>query len=252
MKTVKILMLLAVLTMVWGCTKEDDTIDRIMTFEKAVKPTWKVDLTSNDTAPIWTAPDPTLFESSMFIMVRLQDELKPFSTDDDLMSVFIGDECRTVPAVRNVDDKGDIFFMLKIRGNSTDRDVTLSLCYYCAGLHQLFTLRGQERFATERTYGVNEDFTPPLLKGSYKYPVQTTLTVNITENEYIKADEGDIVAAFVGNECRGVGKLGEPFTVFRTNESEIIQLRYYSTEKGGVYTTRDIFYPKGNDIYTLI
>ena len=181
----------------------------------------------------------------------LQDELKEFSTDDDLMAVFIDDECRTVPTVRNVDEKGNIYFMLKIRGNNTDRDVILSLHYYCASLHQLFTLQGEERFATEHTYGVNQDFTPPLLMGSTKYPVQTMLTVNMPENPYITASEGDFVAAFVGNECRGVGTLGKPFTLFRTSTNESVLLRYYSTENDAVYSMKQLILPKENEVYTI-
>ena len=50
------------------------------------------------------------------------------------------------------------------------------------------------------------------------------------------AADGDCVAVFVGNECRGVGTVEKPFTVFRTDENETLQLRYYSAQKGGVYT----------------
>ena len=158
MKEIKIIMLTAVLTMAWACSSDSDDTPANYTFEQAAMPAWSVDLTGNDDAPAWTAPDPSLFESSMFIMVKLQDELAAYSTDGDLMAVFIGDECRTVPAIRNVDKNGGIYFVLKIRGNSTDRDVTFSLKYYSVQLHRMFTLEGTEKFAAERTYGFDEDF----------------------------------------------------------------------------------------------
>ena len=204
MKIAKIIMLMAALALV-GCSSDDDDSSTTYTFIEVARPEWSVDLVGNDVAPSWLAPDPTLFESSMFIMVKLQDELVPYSTDE-------------------------------IRGNGNDRDVLFALSYYSAGLHRIFTLEGQQTFATEVTYGYAEDFVPPLLSGCTKYPVQNTLIVNLPAKAPFTAADGDCVAVFVGNECRGVGTVGKPFTVFRTAENETLQLRYYSTQKSGVYT----------------
>ena len=238
MKEIKIIMLTAVLTMAWACSSDSDDTPANYTFEQAAMPAWSVDLTGNDDAPAWTAPDPSLFESSMFIMVKLQDELAAYSTDGDLMAVFIGDECRTVPAIRNVDKAGGVYFVLKIRGNSTERDVNFALRYYCAQLRRVFTLQGTEKFATERTYGFDEDFVPPLLLGCTKYPVQQTLTAELPSTTPFTPDESDIVAVFAGSECRGVGVAGQPFTVFRTTDGETLDVRYYSAKQAGVYTLK--------------
>ena len=213
--------LAAVLTFVWGCSSDDESTSANYTFVTAEKPAWSVDLMGNDDAPAWTAPDPSLFESSMFIMVKLQDELAAYSTDGDLMAVFIGDECRTVPAIRNVDKAGGVYFVLKIRGN-----------------RRVFTLQGTEKFATERTYGFDEDFVPPLLQGCTKYPVQQTLTVQLPSTTPFTPGESDIVAVFAGSECRGVGVAGQPFTVFRTTDGETLDMRYYSAKQAGVYTLK--------------
>ncbi len=238
MKEIKIIMLTAVLTMAWACSSDSDDTPAKYTFEQAAMPMWSVDLTGSDNAPAWTAPDPSLFESSMFIMVKLQDELAAYSTDGDLMAVFIGDECRTVPAIRNVDKAGGVYFVLKIRGNSTERDVNFALRYYCAQLRRVFTLQGTEKFATERTYGFDEDFVPPLLLGCKKYPVQQTLTVQLPSTTPFIPGESDIVAVFAGSECRGVGVAGQPFTVFRTTDGETLDVRYYSAKQAGVYTLK--------------
>ena len=226
--------LLASLTL-GACSSDDDTPETY-TFATAAAPTWRVDLTGNDAAPQWTAPDPSHFESSMFAMVTLQDELKAYSTDDDLMTVFIGDECRAIPSVRTVDKTGDVRFVLKIRGNSSDRDVTFRLSYYCAKLHQVFNLQGKETFAAELTYGFDEEFVPPLLQGCKKYPVQNQLTVSLPAELPFTPHEGDLVAVFAGSECRGVGTVEKPFTVFRTSADEVLQICYYSVEKGGIYS----------------
>ena len=238
MKEIKIIMLTAVLTMAWACSSDSDDTPTNYTFEQAAMPMWSVDLTGSDNAPAWTAPDPSFFESSMFIMVKLQDELAAYSTDGDLMAVFIGDECRTVPAIRNVDKAGGVYFVLKIRGNSTERDVNFALRYYCAQLRRVFTLQGTEKFATERTYGFDEDFVPPLLLGCTKYPVQQTLTAELPSTTPFIPGESDIVAVFAGSECRGVGVAGQPFTVFRTTDGETLDVRYYSAKQAGVYTLK--------------
>lgn len=235
MKIDKIIVLIAALTFM-GCSSDDDEQSRAYTFVNVAPPKWSVDFKGNNSSPSWLAPDPTKYESSMFIMVQLEDALVPYSTDADLMTVLINGECRAVPAVRNVDENNNISFVLKIRGNSNDRNVLFSLCYYCAALNQIFSLEGYQSFATEITYGFDEDFVPSLLKGCPKYPVQNTLTVNLPAKAPFTAADGDCVAVFVGNECRGVGTVEKPFTVFRTAENETLQLRYYSAQKGGVFT----------------
>ena len=242
MKTIKFILLTAVLTMLWGCSSDDDgPSSNVSTFAESGKPAWSVDLTGNEEAPSWMAPDPTKFESSMFIMVKLQEELIPYSTDEDRLTVFIGDECHAVPAEPNKDQEGNVFFVLKIRGNSTDRSVNLTLCYYCAQLHQIFVLEGQESFVSELTYGVDEDFVPPLLDGCKRYPSQQLLKVSLPANVPFAPADGDMIGAFVGDECRGVGRAGLPFTVFCTSPEESFQLRYYSETRAGVYSFHQTF-----------
>ena len=242
MKTIKILLLTTALTLLWGCSSGDDeTSSNGSTFVGSGKPAWSVDLTGNEEAPSWLAPDPTKFESSMFIMVKLQEELVPYSTNEDRLTVFIGDECRAVPAEPNKDDEGNVFFVLKIRGNSTDRAVSFTLCYYCALLHQIFDLEGQETFVSELTYGVDEDFVPPLLEGCKKYPAHQLVKVNLPANLPFAQADGDMIGAFVGNECRGVGYADQPFTVFCTSHEESFQLRYYSETRAGVYSFHQNF-----------
>ncbi|MBR1548444.1 MAG: hypothetical protein IJ637_06940 [Prevotella sp.] len=243
------LSLIALLT--WGCSSSDDDAPAAYTFATAEAPAWSVDLTGSDAAPQWTAPDPSRFESSMFAMVTLQDELRAYSSDDDLMTVFIGDECRAIPSVRTVDKTGDVRFVLKIRGNSTDRDVTFRLSYYCAMLRQVFTLQGTETFATELTYGFDEEFVPPLLRGCKKYPVQNQLTVSLPARLPFTPHDGDLVAVFAGSECRGVGAAGKPFTVFRTTADEVLQVRYYSVATGGVYSLMQAVALNADEAQTL-
>jgi hypothetical protein len=241
MKTVKILMTVAALATVWGCsTANDNEIETVKptgcTFEHADRPAWSVDLTGNDAAPDWGNFNLSLYENSMYVLVTLQDELAAHSTEADRMAVFIGGERRTQLAVPNFYDDGAVRYVLRIYGNSTDRNVRFTLQYYSVALKQLFSIGTEEKFVPEFTYGNIKDFVPPLLKGCKKFPVQNQLTVSLPDQPPFTPDNNDLVAVFVGSECRGVGVAGKPFNVFRTSETEKLTLRYYSVQQAGIYT----------------
>ena len=110
---------------------------------------------------------------------------------------------------------------------------------------------GKESFATERTYGVDNDFEPRLLRGCKKYPVQNSLTVSLPANPPFSTSANDLVAVFVGDECRGVGPVDKAFTSFRTNEGEVLQLRYYSAEQNVIYTMKQVVNPNEMESVTL-
>ena len=249
MKTVKILMTVAALATVWGCSTATDeqtgTENGLATtmppsagytFEHADRPAWGVDLTGNDAAPDWGNFSMSLYENSMYVLVTLQDELAAHATEADRMAVFIGGERRTQLAVPNFYDDGAVRYVLRIYGNSTDRNVRFDLQYYCTALKQLFSIGTEEKFVPEFTYGNIKDFVPPLLKGCKKFPVQNQLTVSLPDQPPFTPDNNDLVAVFVGDECRGVGVAGKPFNVFRTSETEKLTLRYYSVQQAGIYT----------------
>ena len=212
-------MLLAVLTMLWGCSSDSDDGDKLegSSFVSAEKPSWTIDMMANDPVPTWQAPDPSKYESSMFIMVCLEEQLARYASDDDMMTVLIGDECRAKPAPLHKSDSGKCYFVLKIDGNSTERDVSFSLCYYAAKIHHLFKLSATQTFVPNITYGIVKDFVPQLIKGSSRYPVQGDLTVKLPDTAPFTPSDDDFVAVFVGDDCTP-------------------HVRYYSAQKGGVYT----------------
>lgn len=233
------MLLTAALTTVWGCSSDDDdkeNYDENFTFSAGDKPCWTVNLTGNEDRPDWTMPDPSGYESDMFLLVRLQDELAASSSDDDCMAVLINDQCRGLTRVRNTTDNGACFFLLKVHGNNADLQAPLTLSYYSAQLKQLFTLPAIDSFVPERTRGFKEDYVPSLLDGCSKYPVQHQITVTLQPSDSFEVTPDDEVAVFVGGHCRGAGQTGTPFTVFAGHEGEVIQVRYYSASKGGIYT----------------
>ena len=86
------------------------------------RPDWHVDLTYNETAPDWQAPDPSLYENWFIMMFRVQDELKTYFSNDDMVAVFIDDELRALshPA-RSMDgqttESDSIYYILKVDSN---------------------------------------------------------------------------------------------------------------------------------------
>ena len=199
------------------------------------RPVWQLDLYGEQSMPTWADPDMTQFENSMFVLVKLQDELTAFSTDDDRMACFVDDKCRSVIAHPSKDTEGNIYFALKILGNASDRQVSIEARYYSGGLRQLFVLRGGVEFIAERVYGVDYDFVPSFLTGVAKYHVKMRIMADTTTLPVEPADD-DILAAFVGGKCRGVAAAGEQLTVYGCSEGEQAELRYYSSNTQTIYT----------------
>ena len=230
-------MLAAVLTIVWGCSS-DSSNDTHSSFAAQPAPQWKVDWFSNETTPNWQEPDQSRYEHSMYLIIRLCDELAPFSTDDDLMAVFIGDECRSLSKASKMEKNGKVYFVEKVRGNDSDTEVYFTLKYYSGGLHQTFTLDGTNMYIPDLTYGIEQDFAPYLPAGSSKYPLQMVFFLQMPENLPFTPSPGDKLGVFVNGECRGVCIPSESvsFVVYAREEGETCTLQYYSAEKQGVYT----------------
>lgn len=236
---------MAALTLVWGCSSSDDdnggkptfnnqTVPS--TFQASPNPHWAVDMTDTQEPPQWTAPDPALYENKMIVLLRLQEELVPFSTDADRMAVFVDDECRALSQRTGTSSK--VYFVFNIHGSNTFSTEKYKICYYSGGLKQLFVLEGEDTFRNEMNVGFDTEFAPALINGSTKYPVKTAFTVNLSslDGTEIEKSEGDRVAVFVGDECRGIGKPEAPFTVFGYKKGERGKVLYYSQNQGGIFT----------------
>ncbi len=219
-----------------ACSSDDEgTSENRSSFESAKAPQWEVDMHSDQTKPQWTAPTSRLYKDKMILMIRLQEELAPYSTDDDLMAVFIDDECRALSQRAGSDET--IYFVLNTFGNSASNPEQFAICYYSGGLHQEFWLRGENMFLNEMNLGTESDFVLDFMSGTTKYARQTEFIVNPKPKEGVTIDEeADLVGVFVGDECRGKGRPGETFTAFHQKEGEQARLRYYSSSKEGIFT----------------
>ena len=242
MKTLKIMLWMATLTLVWGCSSSDDDSNSQSTFTTSAKPLWAIDWTWNDPAPNWQEPPATQYECSMNILVELGIEFLPYSTDDDQMAIFIDGTCRSV-SKPNVYPGASVVFLLHIKGTSQEAGHEMELHYYSAGAKQLFVDGDMPPFTPNNLMDESFQliFTPE--GKSSKFPLFTVLTVNLPETTPFDITSDDLMAIFVDDECRGLCWRDEydlysgwRGCIQRRQSEETATVRYYSADKGGIYT----------------
>ena len=202
-------------------------------------PSWQVDWTNNQAIPNWKKPDFSENENWTIIKVKMEDELAPYVSKDDMMALFVNGELRGLanPAVDISTDKmieGGKFVM-KVWGNETGNE-TVNM--------SLFTLNADFALNPDETVGIDEEYVPEFTMGSAKYSVKKTVGVeSLLTKVGLTPVSGNIVGAFVGNECRGVATLSvsgfTPLDIYGRNTGEAVTLRYYDVASHILYTLTD-------------
>ena len=145
-------------------------------------------------------------------------------------------------------DKVNTRFLMKIGSADTGPEsYTVRLQYYCKKLNHIFTLSEKVNMDTDLTLGIDEEYVPEFTLGSAKYPVVKTVTAeSILASVGITPQRNGIMAAFVGDECRGVTQfVADPnlrsteLTIYRRTAGESVTLKYYDAVKRVVYTFAD-------------
>lgn len=209
-------------------------------------PAWQVDWQYNQTRPNWQEPQAPDYENWTVITVEIEDELKDMTSSNDLLAVLIDDEvCGLAsPAISIGGDESDAtcYYILKVYSNRSDEYQSVTLNYYSDRLQQVFTSYGDISFSR---YDDATELIPNFLSGSEKYPLTTSLDLQLTATETsgVQPAAGDLLAAFVGNECRGVctiyeTPLNDPLSlhVYGKDSEETITLRYYHAATNRVFT----------------
>lgn len=209
-------------------------------------PQWKVDWSGNEARPDWQEPDASAYASFAVMIVTIEEVLQPYVSQDDLLAIFVGDELRGLasPLVKGDGTVDATRFLLKGYSNeSADDQVVVTMKYYNAQLKQLFSLSESMTLDEDSDLGIYDDFVPPFTQGCEKYPVTTTFDVASALAEAgITPAEGDIVAVFVGDECRGLWSAGDSpatLTVFLREEGEDVTLKYYDATGHQILTIGD-------------
>ena len=106
-------------------------------------PAWQIDWSNNQDRPNWTEPDGSLYANWTILKVQIEDALKAYASDGDLMALFVNGEIRALakPAVSVGGGTATGKFLMKAYGNETGSEtVNMSLQYYSSTLKHLFTL----------------------------------------------------------------------------------------------------------------
>ncbi|MBO7581017.1 MAG: hypothetical protein J6T38_05795 [Bacteroidaceae bacterium] len=214
-------------------------------------PVWQIDWNNNQGRPNWSNQDISQDYGNFTILkVQLEDALRPYVSEDDMLALFIDGELRglTHPAVIVGSDEmlDDGKFVMKAWGDeSASETVTMSLQYYSQTLKHIFTLTGDITLDPDETTGIDEDYIPEFTLGSAKYPVMKSVMVESILNKVgIIPVSGNTLAAFVGSECRGTTTLsvngGTSLLIFGRNTGESVTLKYFDTATMTLYTIPDI------------
>ena len=210
-------------------------------------PAWQIDWSNNQEHPNWTEPDASLYANWTILKVQLEDALMPYASDGDLMALFVNGEIRALakPAVSVGGGTATGKFLMKAYGNETGSEtVNMSLQYYSSTLKHLFTLTDNITLDADETTGIDEAFVPEFTLGSAKYPVQKTVDVEpLLTKVGLTPVSGNMVAAIVGEECRGTVSLASSgstqLLIFGRNAGESLTLKYYDATAGKLYTIPD-------------
>ena len=207
-------------------------------------PAWQIDWSNNQERPNWTEPDGSLYANWTILKVQIEDALKAYASDGDLMALFVNGEIRALakPAVSVGGGTATGKFLMKAYGNETGSEtVNMSLQYYSQTLKHLFTLTDNITLDSDVTPGIDEAFVPEFTLGSAKYPVQKTVDVEpLLTKVGLTPVSGNMVAASVGEECRGTVSLSTSgntqLLIFGRNAGESLTLKYYDAAAGKLYT----------------
>ena len=264
MKAKKIMFLLLA-SLVWGaCTSDDENAGEgngngndngngngqkltYVTTPQEEPPVWQMDWSYNQERPNWSEADVSTYENWTTLNVTIEEALQPYLSKDDMMAVFVNGELRGMashPAIIVGDEEAlSNMFVMAVYGNETGT-VKISLSYYCKKLNQVFTLSEDIDLSSDVSIGTDEDFIPPFTLGSAKYPVTKTV---VAEQYLMLADitpiEGNLLGAFVGDECRGhvtLSELGSTrLVIYGRKAGESVTLKYYDAISGLLFTIPD-------------
>ncbi len=209
-------------------------------------PQWQIDWSYNQQRPDWKNTAKGVYENWTILYIIIEEALQPYASQDDMLAIFVGDEIRGLasPTVNMGDDDNETnaSFLLKVWGNeAADEEVNITMKYYCSRLNQIFSL--SDKFTVGEVAGIDELFAPPFTLGSAKYPVTSTIDVaQIIDLAGIAPANGDIIGAFVGEECRALmavenEKLTSDFlNVYSREDDGKVDMKYYQAASGRIFT----------------
>ena len=231
---------LAALLLAAACTEEDWTVGFSGEMEN---PQWeRVEAQPAARPTTWVKPDMNIYSASMTAVIRMSDYIYPPIGDNDLLAAFIGTECRGV-GQQIKDAAGETVYLIQVKGDPSETG-QVTFRYYCDALKELFHTSDAVSFESDAQLGNVE--TPQVLtwnsESELPYYMDFDVSVDLSAFGQGEVSAVDQVAAFVGEECRGVASAAdeEGSYVFRLRAwartaDESFTLKYYSSELENVY-----------------
>ena len=231
---------LAALLLAAGCTEEDRTVG----FNGGIEdPQWAKVAAVPATAPTdWVKPDMNIYSASMTAVVRMSDYIQPSIGANDQFAAFIGTECRGV-GQQITSAAGETVYLIQVKGDPSETNA-VTFRYYCDATKELFYTTDEVAFESDAQLGNVE--TPQAMtwksESDLPYYMDFDVTMDLSAFTLEPVTANDQVAAFVGDECRGLAMATdeEGNYVFRLRAwartaDESFTLKYYSSELENVY-----------------
>lgn len=183
-------------------------------------------------------------EVSMAAYVEVPEILASIATPDDKVAAFLDGICCGVGELLE-----DRTYKIIIKGHE-GQESKLTFMYYNARCKYMYTAAECVDFGNGTEVGsVADPYTMPLAVEG-KHPLKMTATFCMDADFARGTAEGDLVAAFVGDECRGVATSlvtadGTRVYCMEINGSvsgdERVKIKYYSARKSYLYETEGTF-----------
>lgn len=188
-------------------------------------------------------------QGSMTVYATLDTQMARYADRNaDQLAAFIGDVCAGKGEIVGEAD-GKPVYKIVVNGVSAQTKA-IDIRYYSSRNNYVFTAPSCLTFAEGSVQSSQESpFTVPLVV-SGKHPLKMTATVTLPQDLARYATSSDMMAAFVGNECRGVAKVqtrddGSFIFQMEINGSlsadEEVTLKYYSAKNSYLYHTAGVF-----------
>lgn len=250
--TLSLLTLTLTLTLFSACSSDNDKGND--TPEPLDDTTWTIhfQLPEGDIegCPNWEETNFFDFENTMTAIICFDDAMDSMISDQDRMAAVIDGEVRDIAQIVNYREDKEPAFMLLIPFESDDDQVELQ--YYNAKKNQTYVM--PNAFSVwDDTVGSEDGklFSISLIEKTY-------LALTMPDNLPFVPSPDDKMGIFCGNTCCGLPVTND----YKNWEGDAYMLpqltgtkahvRYYSAEKGVIYTTDDIIdLTSPNDGYNL-
>lgn len=192
-------------------------------------------------------------ENSMTAVVAIPEELQFAASGDDEVAAFVGGELAAAGVPVQAAD-GTVAYALTIRKTDSQAN-DVAFRYYNARNSYLYATGTVTQFAPDAAFGTLDEPQVLPISTQGKYPFQMTAHVALPEHLAAYADAQDELAAFAGDECRGVAEWTGAgrcrLTIIGNADPADIHLRYYSSRNAYLYQTDTLFpFQAGTDIGT--